>query len=79
MRNYERWFLEALDDIGHGERLARAGDAQERLELGAGSEIRDELFDRFGLVAGGLILTFEAELHGPLFLLPQGSDTLGLL
>ena len=41
------------DDVRHRERLARSGDAQQRLEREPVLQALDELRDRLGLVAGG--------------------------
>ena len=46
--------LPALDDVGHGERLAGAGDAEQRLLVLPLFEGCDEGVDRLRLVAGGL-------------------------
>jgi hypothetical protein len=40
------------DHVGHGEGLAGAGDAQQRLEHLAVAHALDQLVDRLGLVAG---------------------------
>ena len=45
-----------LDDLGHGEGLAGAGDAEEDLVFVAGGEAAHELGDGAGLVAcGGVV------------------------
>ena len=44
----------SLDDVGHGEGLAGAGDAQQGLVAVALAEAGHQLLDRLGLVAGGL-------------------------
>src|SRR3989304_5078870 len=54
----------AGDDVGHGERLAAAGDAQQRLVLLAAAQPFDQLFDGGGLVTGHLVVGDEAELGG---------------
>ncbi len=48
--------LRPLDDMGHGEGLARAGDAQQDLVALLALEPGDELDDGLGLVARGLEL-----------------------
>ena len=52
-----------LDDLGHGEGLAGAGDAEEDLVLFAGGEAVDELVDGAGLVALGLVGGDELKVH----------------
>src|SRR6185503_11959112 len=57
----------ALDRLGHGERLARAGDAQEhlvalRLARGAfAAQTSNEFLDRRRLIAGRLIVRHQLE------------------
>ena len=64
-RDDERRALHAVDDVGHGEGLAAAGDAEERLVLIAAAQAVDQLVDGLGLVAGGLEVGDEFELgHG---------------
>ncbi len=53
-REHERRAAGLRDDVRHRERLARAGDAEERLEREAVGESLEELRDGFRLVAGGL-------------------------
>ena len=53
-REHQRRPAGARDDVGHRERLARAGDAEQRLEREPVGEPFDQLRDRLGLVAGGL-------------------------
>ena len=55
--------LELLDDLGHGEGLAGAGDAEQDLIFFAGGEAGDELGDGAGLVALGLVGGDELEVH----------------
>ena len=57
------------DDLGHGEGLARTGDAQKHLVGLAGVDAFDQLLDRRRLVAGGFERRGEAE----------GDAALGLL
>ena len=45
-----------LDDIGHGEGLARAGDTQQRLCGHTAQHPLGELCDGFGLVAHGPVV-----------------------
>ena len=57
--------VDAGDDIGHGEGLARAGDAEERLIPIAGVEAVYQLINGLGLIAGGLIIGYQFEsIHG---------------
>ncbi len=53
--------LTLLDDVGDGERLARTGDAQQRLVLRAGLDPFRQLRNRLRLVAGGLVWGNELE------------------
>ena len=53
-RHHERGPLHRLDDLGHRERLAGAGDAEKRLVAQIPAEPLGQLRDRLGLVAGGL-------------------------
>jgi hypothetical protein len=47
--------LDLLDDLGHGEGFAGAGDAEEDLVFLSGAEAGDELGDGAGLVALGFV------------------------
>jgi hypothetical protein len=49
--------IDLLDHLGHRERLARAGDAEEHLVAVAVGDAPDELRDGFGLVAAGFVVT----------------------
>ena len=60
-REDERRALLALDDVRHRERLAGAGDAEQRLVLLLLLEAFDELVDGVRLVAGHLVVGGEAE------------------
>ena len=51
-RQHQRRPLHLRDHVGDGERLPRAGDAQQRLEPVPRSTPVDQRFDRLGLVAG---------------------------
>ena len=55
----QRGFLQALDHVGHGEGLAGAGDAEQRLVAATFFQAGDELVDGFGLVAGGGVVGAE--------------------
>ena len=63
VREDEGGALGLLDDLGHGEGLAGAGDAEEDLVLVAGGEAGDELGDGAGLVALGGVLGVKTEVH----------------
>ena len=54
--------LDPLDDVGHGERLARAGDAEQRLVAVAARDACGQRGDRLGLVAGEVVLGLDGEL-----------------
>ena len=55
VRQNERRLVHVGDDVCHGERLARAGDAEQYLFPVAAQHTFCELFDRLRLVAGRLI------------------------
>ena len=59
----ERGPVGLLDDLGHGEGFAGAGDAEQHLVLLAGGEPFDELFDGAGLVASGLVGGDQLKIH----------------
>ncbi len=52
-REHQRRAVMARDDVGHGEGLARPGDAEQRLEGEAVVDALGQLVDRLRLVAGG--------------------------
>ena len=52
----ERGAVELGDDLGHGEGLAGAGDAEQHLILFAGFGALDQFADGGGLVALGLVV-----------------------
>ena len=53
-----------LDDLGHGERLARAGDAEQHLVLVAVVDAAGERLDGASLIALRFVRADEAEFHG---------------
>ncbi len=55
--------VELLDDLGHGEGLARAGDAEQDLVLLAGGNAGDELVDGAALIAARLVVTDQLKVH----------------
>ena len=63
VREDEGGALDLLDDLGHGEGFAGAGDAEQDLILLAGGEAGDEFGDGAGLVALGLVGGGELEVH----------------
>ena len=52
-----------LDDLGHGEGFAGAGDAEQDLVLFAGAEALHQFVDGAGLVAAGLVAGDELKVH----------------
>ncbi len=59
----ERGAIQLLDHLGHGERLARAGDAEEHLMLVASRDTALDLRDGFGLVAARFVVARKLEIH----------------
>ena len=53
VRQHQRRLADASDDVRGRERLARAGDAEQRLAILPGFETGDDLLDRLRLIAGG--------------------------
>ena len=68
-RQHQRRALQLRDDVGDGERLARAGDAEQRLVGLAAAEPGHQRGNGFRLVAGGFKGTdeFERLAHGYVF------------
>ena len=64
VRDDERGLVHVADDVRDGERLARTGDAQQRLVFRAGHNGFRQLRNRLRLVAGGLIGCDEFEHAG---------------
>ncbi len=52
-----------LDNLGHGEGFSGTGDTEEDLVLVAGFEAAEELVDGGGLIATGLIVAAQLEIH----------------
>ena len=52
-----------FDDLGHGEGLARSGDAEQDLVLLAIEDTAQERLDGSGLVAAGFVVADELEIH----------------
>ena len=52
---------ECLDHLGHGEGLARAGDAEQHLIALMGAHALDEFGDGLGLVARGFVIGNDAK------------------
>ncbi len=64
VRQNQRRAIHLLNDLGHGEGLARSGDAEQHLMFVSGLKTRDQLINRAWLIAFGLIGTDELEVHG---------------
>ena len=62
VRQNERGALELFDDLRHRVRLAGARDAEKRLLLEAEADAARERVDRAGLVAGGLVFTYDLKI-----------------
>ena len=54
MGDDERRPVEVADDVGHGERLAGAGDAEQCLVFFAGQQSGSQSLDGLGLIPGGV-------------------------
>ena len=54
MGHNQRRALQGLDDVGHGEGLARTGDAEQDAVAIAVAEAFEQVTDGLGLIAGGL-------------------------
>ncbi len=66
--------LHCLDHLGHGEGLARAGDAEQDLVALSGADVLDQFLDRGRLVAGGFVFADEDEALAAFgFLRPDGT------
>jgi hypothetical protein len=63
VREDEGGALDLLDNFGHGEGFAGAGDAEQDLVFVAGAEAGDELGDGAGLVALGFVGGGELKVH----------------
>lgn len=64
MAQDQRRFVELRNDVRHRERFTRTGYAQQRVVAAVAAQRRNELFDRFGLVAGRFIIRYQFEIHG---------------
>ena len=62
MRYDQSGLVQGGDDVGHGEGLAGAGDAQEDLLLQPALDARRQGGDGLRLVAGGLGLGYDMKL-----------------
>ncbi len=60
-RQHQGRALQFGDDVGHGEGLARAGDAEQHLIALVRLQPRDQFVDGLGLIAGGLEVALQAE------------------
>jgi hypothetical protein len=65
---HERRPVRLLDHLGHGVRLARAGDAQKHLMLFRIAHAPGKLLDGLALIAPRLVVRDEFELHKRPFL-----------
>ena len=63
--HHQRRALKLLDHLGHGEGLARSGDAEQDLAFLAVERGLGQLLDRGRLVAGGLIFGDQLERPAP--------------
>ena len=52
-----------LDQLGHGEGFAGAGDAEQDLVLFAFQDAAEKLLDGGGLIAAGLVIDAEMKSH----------------
>ena len=64
VRQDQRRPLHGLDDVGHRERLARAGDAHQHLLLAIRAQTFDQRGDGLRLIAGGFKRTFGLKGNG---------------
>ena len=64
VRKHQRRTRRLLDHLGHGERLARAGDAEQHLVLLAVVQAARQLFDGGALVAARSVIRMQLEFHG---------------
>jgi hypothetical protein len=55
--------FEPGDDVGHGEGLAGAGDAEERLVAVPVLDRANQFFDGLGLIPGGLVVGVQFKEH----------------
>ena len=63
VRNDERGPIQRLDHVGDRERLARTGDAEQRLMPVASLDRLNQLGDRLSLVATRFVVRFELKRH----------------
>src|SRR5580692_4638076 len=63
MRQNDGGAIDLLDHLGHGERFARAGDAEEDLVAVSVINAANEVGNGFGLVAARLVVTGNFEVH----------------
>ncbi len=64
VRHHQRRAVHLGDEVGDGEGLAAAGDAEEDLMSVAAPEAAEQFLDRLGLIAGRFVLRDELELRG---------------
>ena len=63
VRQHERGAVEVGNDVRHGERLARAGHAEQNLIAHAEPDAIRQLFDRLRLIARGAVVGYKFEVH----------------
>ena len=64
VRQHERRPVHSLDDLGHGEGLARSRDPEQNLVLLAVVDPADEGRDGLALIPLRLVITDQFEIHG---------------
>jgi hypothetical protein len=63
--------LQALDDVGHRKSLSGTRDSQERYVINALADCIAQPVNGLGLVAGGLVVGMEPEIHSKTCLLQR--------
>ena len=64
MAHDQRRLIQRGDHVGHRKRLARTGNAEQRIVPATVPQRRHELPDRFGLIPGGAVFRYQFEIHG---------------
>ena len=64
VRQHQRRAVRLFDELGHGERLAGAGHAEQNLMLFLVEHTSGELLDGLTLIAARAIVADEFEVHG---------------
>ena len=73
MRQHQRGPADGLDDLGHGERLARAGDAEQHLVLFAVADTARQLGDGVFLIPARPVVDRQPKAHASR--VPSGSKS----